>query len=75
MVDTDTGELVERLLEHENGEARAFYAALVGPVRVGIEATGTRTGSRLCWRRWVTSCGWEMRGLARPFPSHKLRVL
>jgi transposase len=40
MLDTDTGELVERRLEHENGEARAFYGALVGAVRVGIEATG-----------------------------------
>ena len=26
MMDTETGELVERRLEHENGEARAFYA-------------------------------------------------
>ena len=40
MVDTDTGELVERRLEHESGEARAFYAGLKGAVRVGIEATG-----------------------------------
>src|SRR5579862_7269480 len=40
MLDTDTGELVERRLEHESGEARAFYAALSGAVRVGIEATG-----------------------------------
>ena len=40
MLDTETGELVERRLEHETGEARAFYAALQGPVRVGIEATG-----------------------------------
>jgi transposase len=40
MLDEETGELVERRLEHESGEARAFYAALVGPVRVGIEATG-----------------------------------
>jgi transposase len=40
MLDRETGEFVERRLEHENGEARAFYAALVGPVRVGIEATG-----------------------------------
>ena len=39
-VDTATGEMVERRLEHENGEARAFYAALAGPARVGIEATG-----------------------------------
>ena len=40
MLDQETGELVERRLEHESGEARAFYAALLGPVRVGIEATG-----------------------------------
>jgi transposase len=40
MVNMDTGDLVERRLEHENGEARAFYSALQGSVRVGIEATG-----------------------------------
>ena len=40
MLDQETGELIERRLEHESGEARAFYAALLGPVRVGIEATG-----------------------------------
>ena len=40
MLDTETGELVERRLEHESGEARDFYAGLKGAVRVGIEATG-----------------------------------
>lgn len=40
MLDQATGEVVERRLGHENGEARAFYAALAAPVRVGIEATG-----------------------------------
>src|SRR6202162_899343 len=40
MMDTETGELVERRLEHENGEARDFYAGLPKPVRVGMEATG-----------------------------------
>ena len=40
MLDKETGELVERRLEHESGEARAFYAGLSGPVRLGIEATG-----------------------------------
>ena len=40
MLDRETGEFIERRLEHESGEARAFYAALAGPVRVGIEATG-----------------------------------
>jgi len=40
MLDPATGELVERRLEHENGEARAFYASLPKPARVGMEATG-----------------------------------
>ena len=40
MLETETGEIAERRLEHENGEAKAFYAALGGPVRVGMEATG-----------------------------------
>jgi hypothetical protein len=35
MLDQDTGELVERRLEHESGEARAFYRSWAGPVRVG----------------------------------------
>jgi transposase len=40
MMDDSTGELMERRLEHENGEAHAFYRGLQGAVRVGIEATG-----------------------------------
>jgi len=41
MVDTDTGELIERTLSHEGNAVREFYAALEGPVVVGIEATGS----------------------------------
>ncbi len=40
MLDAETGELLERRLEHEGGQARNFYAGLAAPVRVGIEATG-----------------------------------
>ena len=40
MMDEATGELIERRLDHESGEAQAFYHNLEGPVRVGIEATG-----------------------------------
>jgi transposase len=40
MLDTETGETVRRRLEHENGEARAFYASLPRPALIGIEATG-----------------------------------
>jgi transposase len=41
MVDTETGELIERTLSHEGNAVREFYAALEGPVVVGIEATGS----------------------------------
>ena len=40
MVDTETGEFTEKTLCHEGNAVRAFYAALQGPVVVGIEATG-----------------------------------
>jgi len=40
MVDTTTGEIVTRRLEHENCETRKFYAGLGERARVGIEATG-----------------------------------
>jgi len=40
MVDTETGELSKRRLEHEDGEAKKFYAELEKPARVGMEATG-----------------------------------
>jgi len=40
LVETDTGEMVTRRLEHENGEARAFYTTLPKPSLIGIEATG-----------------------------------
>jgi transposase len=40
MLDEATGELTERRLDHQSGEAHAFYRNLQGPVRVGIEVTG-----------------------------------
>ncbi|HZD46214.1 MAG TPA: IS110 family transposase [Acidobacteriaceae bacterium] len=41
MLDTDTGELIEKTLEHEGEGMRKFYSALPSPVLVGIEATGS----------------------------------
>src|SRR2546427_9471930 len=41
MLDTETGEVVGKTLEHEGEEVREFYSALPRPVRVGIEATGS----------------------------------
>jgi transposase len=40
MLDTETGEMTTRQLEHENCEARRFYAELAEPSLIGIEATG-----------------------------------
>jgi len=39
-IDTETGEMTTRRLEHENGEAKAFYASAPKPSLIGIEATG-----------------------------------
>ena len=41
MLDTETGELVEKVLVHEGSNVRDFYSTLPRPVRVGIEATGS----------------------------------
>jgi transposase len=40
ILDTETGEIRTRRLEHEKGEAKAFYAGLAKPALIGIEATG-----------------------------------
>ena len=60
MLETETGEITERRLEHENGEARAFDGALPSPARVGMEATGY-AGFSECWPSKGTNCGSEMR--------------
>src|ERR1700731_556523 len=41
MLDTTTGEVVEVTVKHEGDHVREFYSSLPGPVRVGIEATGS----------------------------------
>jgi transposase len=41
MLDTDSGELVEKTLQHDGEELRKFYSQLSHPVLVGIEATGS----------------------------------
>ena len=40
MMDTETGEFTEKTIFHEGNAVREFYAALEGPVVVGLEATG-----------------------------------
>ena len=41
MLDTTTGEMVNRTLMHEGNNVREFYSELPRPVLVGIEATGS----------------------------------
>jgi transposase len=40
MLATETGEVIEKRLDHENGEAREFYKGLQERALVGIESTG-----------------------------------
>src|SRR5262250_3182950 len=40
MLDTETGEFTEKIIGHQGNAVREFYAAL-GPLVVGIEATGS----------------------------------
>ena len=41
MLDTATGEVVNKTLTHEGVSVREFYSTLLRPGRVGIEATGS----------------------------------
>ena len=41
MLNVETGEIVEKTLQHEGDSVREFYSTLAGPTRVGIEATGS----------------------------------
>jgi hypothetical protein len=50
MLDTETGGLVKKTLEHDGDEVRKFYPALPGQVLVGIEATGSMLGFWSCWK-------------------------
>lgn len=40
MLDTETGELIQRKLLHAGGEAQRFYEGLSGEVQVGVESSG-----------------------------------
>jgi hypothetical protein len=61
MLDEATCELTERRLDHQSGEAEAFYRDLHGAVRVGIEATGPI--------RWFERLLAELGRAANPFTA------
>jgi len=56
MLDTDTGELVEKTLEHAGDEVRKFYSTLSGQVVVGIEATGSMQWFLKCMKELGIEC-------------------
>ena len=56
LLDQTTGEIGVHRLEHENGEAKRFYASLPKGTLVGIEATG----STQWFERMVGECGHEL---------------
>src|SRR5947199_10321389 len=56
MLDTETGELIERRLYHADGEAQRFYESLSGPVLVGVESSG----NMLWFERLLTSLGHKL---------------
>ena len=59
MLDTATGEVTEKELKHEGETVREFYAALAGPVQVGIEATGSMYWFlELMDASWGSTAGW-----------------
>jgi transposase len=51
VLDTETGEVSERRLEHEGLAVEEFYAALPRPVTVGIESTGSAVWFHTCRQR------------------------
>jgi len=56
LLDTETGTVEERRLDHESGEAQRFYAGLEAPALVGIESMG--------YTQWfeelLAECGHEL---------------
>jgi hypothetical protein len=59
MLEPTTGELVERRLEHENGDAEKFYGTLPGTARVGIEATISAQWFERMLHRHQHELGWH----------------
>jgi hypothetical protein len=81
MLEMETGEFTEKIIRHEGKAVREFYAALEGPVVVGIEATGSmqwilELGSAhhgKNQRSWESSIGWVIRRRSgRPRPGNMI---
>ncbi len=74
MLDTDTGELVEKTLEHAGDEVWKFYSTLSGQVVVGIEATGSMQWF-LKLKSWGSNAAWDIpRKSVRPRPASRSMI-
>src|SRR5438874_5182861 len=69
MLNSETVELMTRRLQHENGEARAFYASLPAPALVGILKIPAKDESRQ--RRWISS---RCSILGEPFAASRVEI-
>jgi hypothetical protein len=54
LLDTETGEFEERVLEHGGDKVREFYRNLPRPARVGPKRPARCSGS-WSWKSWVSS--------------------
>ena len=77
MLDPTTGEIVERRLEHETGEAEKFYSSLPGPARVAAVVNSSMVGVnrssssvRSCRRRLAQGDNENFSNCARPCSPH-----
>src|SRR6266446_4579958 len=61
MLDTETGELIEKTLRHDGNEVRKFYSALPGQVLVGIDALVSGATGRAGYRTQGRSSGKDSR--------------
>jgi hypothetical protein len=75
VVDTETGEFIEKKLIHEGNSVREFYAALEGAVVVGIEATGQFACGIWLFKRKERCSGSPARPLNRKFGVCKSRSI
>jgi hypothetical protein len=57
MMDSQTGEIIERRLDHEAGEAQKFYAALRVQPASGWKPQGEHSGLNGCWPSRDTNFG------------------
>jgi hypothetical protein len=75
-VSTETGEYVERQLNHSTGEQETFYRDMKqreSACEWGWRPPGMHAGSNGSWRNWISSSGSEIQRRSRPRESASRR--